>query len=199
MENEREDIGEVVPESIMTALQEHGVQIKCLNEFKGDTAAHKVAIESALAFVNRNIRWLAFVGKTGTGKTLLTCAIIRELLIKYTPFNFIYTKHIRMIRRIRSTYQSSTTENEYEIINKFSKIKLLILDEVGLIDEISAWERATLDDILDYRYERKLPVILTSNLPAKKLFGMLGERIESRFIELGRIVNCTWGDYRRAK
>ena len=194
MENES---AKILEHDVEITLRNGGVPIRKLEDFTGDTTAHKEAMESTISFVKRDIRWLAFIGKTGTGKTHLACAIIRETMMTYRPFDFIYTKHIRMIRRIRSTYQSGAKENEYDVVKRFSSTKLLILDEVGLAGEVSSWERATLDDILDHRYEHQLPLILTSNLPAKQLFSMLGERIESRFIEMGRVVNCTWGDYRK--
>lgn len=142
--------------------------------------------------------WLAFLGKNGTGKCHLAVSIANAMIETAPGTAVIYTKLIRLMRRIRATYGNVSRETEQQVVKEIDRAELLILDEFGIRTELSDWERATLDDIIDHRWERGKPLIITSNMNAKDLFALAGERIESRFAELGQVVKFTWDDWRKA-
>ena len=61
-----------------------------------------------------------------------------------------------------------------EIINKYSLVDWLVLDDLG-IEKTSDWSFQTLYLIINQRYEKLKPVIFTSNLSLEELAGQLGD------------------------
>ncbi len=177
-----------------------GMPIRRFAEFKSLATEHERAIEAVNEFAARSgILWLAFLGKTGTGKTHLACAAAREIYIRSAgKITTRYYKHIRLIREIRSTYDDKR-RTEKEVVAEIDSAKLLVLDEVGLKSSMSEWERATLDDIIDHRSEHRKRLIVTSNLPPREFFALLGSRVESRFAEIGRVIAMGGDDYRKGE
>lgn len=160
------------------------------------------ALSAAREFANTwESRWICFCGKSGTGKGHLSGAIIRKILAishrRQVNTRINYYKHIRLIRRIRSTFQKAATETEQDVISEAENCELLYLDEVGLKTEISGWEKATIEDLLDSISEHGRSLIMTSNLSPGDLFDFLGERIRSRFSQVGKVIVCDWEDYRK--
>lgn len=71
----------------------------------------------------------------------------------------------------------------YEVyFNKLRARARLILDDVGSGSTLGSWEWGELEDIVDYRYERRLFTIITTNLDIKQF----PERILSRFRDKSR-------------
>ena len=78
-----------------------------------------------------------------------------------------------------------------------SEPDLLILDEVG-VQFGSDFERNTLFDVLNERYELRKPTIFLSNLGREDLAEFLGERVMDRLREDGAtVVPFDWPSYRR--
>lgn len=140
--------------------------------------------------------WLAFCGATGTGKSHLAVAIANQA-VEGGCRSVCYAKLIGMMRRFRATFHDDADETERQVARRYRSVRLLIVDEFGVRGELTEWERATLDDILDYRWEQKARTIIISNMAPDKMFESAGERIESRFADLGAIVRFTWVDHRK--
>jgi DNA replication protein DnaC len=139
--------------------------------------------------------WLALVGACGTGKSHLCAAIGLQALEARS--SVLYVKLPAILRRIKASFRKDSPESEQAVVQHYQRVKVLIVDEFGLKLEMTDWERATLDEIFDYRWERKMILVLASNMPANQLFASAGDRIESRFAQIGTIVPCTWADWRK--
>ena len=192
---------------IMTTKNHAGIhgrlQDWSFDSYQANCDGQKVALEAARNYYDRwtdgkNPGWLALLGKNGTGKCHLALSIANLMIETSDRVKIIYIKLIRLMRRIRATYSNGTEETEEQVISDIDSAHLLILDEFGIRDELSGWERATLDDILDQRWEQNKPLIVMSNMNAKDLMNLAGERINSRFAEMGQIVKFTWDDWRKA-
>lgn len=125
---------------------------------------------------------LVFCGNVGTGKTMLTHALIQSL-----GFGS-YLRAIDISRLVRDCY--STKESEYDLIDKLSSCPLLVIDEVG-VQQGTANESMLITDLIDRRYGELNPTIICSNLNEKQLSEFFGERAWDRLMQNGAIIPIT--------
>ena len=69
------------------------------------------------------------LGSVGTGKTLLASAIIENLVDKH---NCWIRKVSDIFRDIKETYSKECPYTEANVIDKFTNLPLLIIDEIGV-------------------------------------------------------------------
>lgn len=177
-------------------------QNRTIGNFIAESEGQKKALEFASDFaesfdtVMKTGRSALFIGKPGTGKTHLAAAIGLRVMNKY-GHQVLFTTVMRVIRRIKDTWSRGSEESESQAVAAFVFPSLLILDEVG-VQFGSEFEKNILFDIINERYERRLPTILLSNLPVKDISAYLGERVIDRIREDGgaRIV-FDWESYRK--
>ena len=123
-------------------------------------------------------------GQCGTGKTMLACAILQELLGKVQG---LYVPMWDVLRAIRKADAFKADTADYDAL---VKAPLLVIDEIG-VQNGSAFEESQLMSLLDVRYSKHLPTIYVTNLlpdvkPDTKeinpntLKAKLGERIFNR-------------------
>lgn len=72
---------------------------------------------------------------------------------------------------------------------------LLILDDLGK-EKRSEWTDQILYEVINARYERKLPIIVTTNFNASELAEHLDDSVASRIVEMCNFVNVTGKDHR---
>jgi DNA replication protein DnaC len=177
---------------------------RTLDTFIAETEGQKQALEFAHEYAANFSDVLAtgrsaiFVGKPGTGKTHLACAIaLRIIGTENRKVLFLTTQ--RLVRRIRDTWAHGNPETETQAIEKLVYPDLLILDEVG-VQSGSDNERNILFDVINERYEKSKPTLMLSNLPIKEMTEYLSERIIDRLRENGgkRMV-FDWESHRKNK
>jgi len=139
---------------------------------------------------------MILVGNTGTGKSHLAYAIAKEVL-RHTN-RFIIVKFIEIMRRIKTAW-SMHNEREQSIIDEYSNIDFLFLEEIG-IGYGTENEKIFLFEILDNRYKQKLPTIITSNLSSEDFQKYIDSdginRVWSRLNETAVILDFNWESYR---
>ena len=137
-------------------------------------------------------RSIVLVGQPGTGKTHLACALLAEA--KRAGFGGLFTTVQKVVRAVRDTWGGSG--NESEVIQNFSTVRLLAIDEIG-VQAGSDNEKQILFAILNERYERLLPTILISNLDLNGIKEAIGARVFDRLREGGgRAFVFNWKSYR---
>lgn len=169
---------------------------------------NKKAFEIAKAFTenfeeaNRNGLGIMFTGTYGTGKTHLACSIAIELINRNIPI--IYGTAITLLSKVRQTYDSSTNTNEWELLDLYSNVDLLVIDDLGK-EKPSEWVLEKLYHIINQRYENLKPVIITTNYDRITLINRLStkdnsstaEAIVSRLSEMCTGVYMNFEDYRK--
>ncbi len=173
-----------------------------LANFNVRDAQQKAALEIATEFVDKyhDIGLiggsLVFIGKAGTGKTHLACAIANELQ-KFARVTYATVADVA--REVRTGHRGShTQETENEILDRIAaKPDLLVLDEVGLNLDSSAHSELV-HEIIDRRYRSQGSLILVSNLDRSTLTPYLGERAMDRLREVARVVPFAWQSERSA-
>lgn len=124
---------------------------------------------------------LLITGSVGNGKSYLSFAIANSLLKKGVPVVCISINGL--LERIRETYNSWGREGEYEILKSIEAADLLVIDDLGT-EQGTEWSLSKIYTILDSRYRKKLPTIVTSNYSLGQLKERYGERIVDRLIEM---------------
>lgn len=146
---------------------------------------------------------LLFIGSYGTGKTHLAAAICHELIKQgYQP---IFGTMITLLEKIKATYDDEySRETEERIIRKYTDCDLLIIDDLGK-ERPTDWTLEKLYYVINTRYEKCLPIIITTNYNLEKLITRLTvkdnvetpEAIVSRIYEMCKGVYMDWEDYRK--
>lgn len=140
-------------------------------------------------------RSMLLLGRPGTGKTHLGCAIAQHLLLKGSTA--YYSTVQRALRRIKDTWSRDSHETEAEAIRAMTGPDLLVLDEIG-VQFGSDTEKNLTFDLLNERYERRKPTLLLSNLAKEDVAKFLGERVMDRLREDGgRVITFDWDSHRR--
>lgn len=143
---------------------------------------------------------IILTGTNGTGKTMLCCLILKEM-IKRNPHEnrghesdwYLYAEAIKIVRNIKDTW--GTKDSEQTAIDKYVKPKVLVIDEIGVQYE-SNTETLFLTEIINDRYNKKKQTILSGNATVSEVQKILGDRVIDRFKESGRVLVCDWESYR---
>ncbi|SUB33548.1 chromosomal replication initiator protein DnaA [[Pasteurella] mairii] len=139
---------------------------------------------------------LVFCGKPGTGKNHLACAIANSVIENHQS-DVLLTTAMRVIRKVKSTWDKNAEMTEDEVIQVYCQKDLLIIDEIGVQFGSDA-EKIILFEIINNRYEDMKPTILISNLSQEELSQYVGERIIDRMKEgQGAVVNFNWESFRK--
>jgi hypothetical protein len=82
-----------------------------------------------------------------------------------------------------------------EDLHVCEEARLLLLDDLAA-ERVTDWTSETLYRLVDARYARRLPTIVTTNASGQQIRDGLGERVASRLNGLGRIVTLDGPDRR---
>lgn len=155
-------------------------------------AGLRAIVPQVLAYAQQPDGWLSLFGSYGVGKTHLAAAIAHEALARGMAVLFIVTPDLLDHLRAAFSPQSDTSYDErFELVRSVS---LLVLDDLGT-ESATPWAREKLYQLLNHRYNLRLPTVITTNLRPDAL----DPRIYSRMCDpaCGRIITIAAGDYRR--
>jgi DNA replication protein DnaC len=161
-----------------------------LDNWTPRNSAEAQHLETARRFAMEVRRgFLVLIGPVGVGKSHLAVACMRV-----GRDDGLYVTQNMLLRRLRATY---TDKRAIDPVGDCQEAGILVLDEMGLSSG-GRDEAPMLHQILDYRYGRKKPTILTSNLPWDELLAQLGERLADRMRECAYGVLVFAGESHRA-
>ncbi len=132
---------------------------------------------------------LMIIGGTGTGKTTLAVALAQAIGKR----NY-YPKFISMPKFERMCAEDNTW------LDEVADWKYLLLDDVGTESrEIKIYgnSRMLFNELIFQRYDRKLPMIITTNLSLAAFEQRYGEKVASRVRELFDIMVMNGKDLRK--
>lgn len=137
---------------------------------------------------------LVLCGKPGTGKTHLAIAIMRELVEHHEAEIFLTTIQ-RMIRAVRGAWKDNAERTEYEVIDFYCGLDLLVIDEIGLQNGTDS-EKLIVSEIINMRYESMKPTVFISNFTVTEIENFLGYRCMDRILESAAILGFDWESQR---
>ena len=134
------------------------------------TETNRKEIEIAKDFtkkcINKNQKnGLIITGKSGVGKTHLATAILNQLTEK--DMLVLMGRLILLLDVIKDTFKDFSSK-EKDIIELYSKVDMLIIDDLGT-ERISSWALEKLYTIIENRNENKLPIIVTTRFNKESL------------------------------
>lgn len=136
-------------------------------------------------------------GKTGSGKTHTAVAILRSLVMSDSVKDASFVNISRLLLEIRESFKDGAGKSEKDIVDYYSQIPFLILDDLGS-EKTSEFAITTLYIIIDTRYNALLPTIVTTNLSLQQIEKKIGSRIASRLSGMQKF-NFTLPDYRKKR
>jgi DNA replication protein DnaC len=153
----------------------------------------RMAYETAYEFAQKPEGWLVLLGGYGCGKTHLAAAIANYVISQGQPALFVVTPDL--LDHLRSTY-SPTSANRYD--QRFEEVRsasLLILDDLGAHSS-TQWAQEKLFQIFNYRYNARLPTVVTSNHELEEIDIIIRSRLTDP--DLSRIVTILAPDFRQS-
>mgnify|MGYP001573013742 FL=1 len=146
------------------------------------------ALEGVLAWLQGRYTFLTLAGPPGVGKTHLAVAAAWELvgqkaLVQYWPDG-----------EFNEAIRQSVGEGRTGIfLEEMRTLPYLVLDDLSLVSA-SEFTRAILDQLVDWRWNRRMPLLVTTNFKASQLAERLASRL--RDVSLGTVVLIDAPDYR---
>lgn len=197
-------------------------QDKTLDRFVPTTEATRNALRAARAFAAGTIGGLVLAGPTGTGKTHLAVAAAegrfnREYVAweaahprrPYETWNDTASREAlapkypawgsvpELIVGLRSDMDREMEDRSWAArMAKLSDHRgVLVLDDLGR-EKVSDWTGEAIYVLVNGRYERRLPTIVTTNLTGAELAASPYWPVISRLAEDGELVKVDGGDHR---
>ena len=159
---------------------------------------------------------ILLMGSSGTGKTHLAVAAVRQLMKRGHRARFY--DYRELLKEIQASYDPDHPVSEMGVLEPVLETEVLLLDDVGAAKP-SAWALDTIGHILNKRYNERRVTLLTTNyldgpdtpgapvrMPSgqaiaaardETLADRLGQRVRSRLYEMCRTVEMICPDYRR--
>jgi DNA replication protein DnaC len=152
------------------------------------------ARDAALNFSRRPKGWLVLNGYPGTGKTHLAAAIANQLLARrQQPVLFLNVPELLVFLRAGFQTRDGRDPDFESRLQTIKAFPVLILDDWGAHSD-TPWADEQLYLILNFRTERTLPTVVTSNLALEGLEARVESRLRNR--HLSRVIKIIVEDYR---
>ena len=149
------------------------------------------AYDLAREFAESPDGWRVFQGVNGCGKTHLAAAIVNFRYQNKKPALFVVVPDF--LDHLRSTFSPESRTSYDQLFESVKSAPLLVLDDFGQ-QSTTPWAQEKLYQVINYRYNAKLPTVITTTLRADELDSPL----LSRFLhpKVSMIFHIDVPDYR---
>lgn len=135
--------------------------------------------------------WLFLYGTVGTGKTRIAAAIGNYRIDRGEPAVFMVVPEL--LDHLRAAYSPNSEIGYDQLFESLKNTPLLILDELGM-DTATPWAREKLYQLINHRYNSRVPTVITMNMEAEPIDERLWSRINDR--NLTTVCEVQARDYR---
>src|ERR1035441_8653931 len=129
--------------------------------FRGGTARGNADLTAWCEAFAPGCQSVLILGPTGVGKTYLAYGAIRDLAARGVSVKWLALTAPDMYARLRPR-DGIDGEGEFQTI---ATAEMLLLDDLGAA-KATEWTEEVNYRLVNYRYDRGLPMLITSNLPA---------------------------------
>jgi DNA replication protein DnaC len=149
------------------------------------------AYETAHNYARHPEGWLLFRGGYGCGKTHLAAAIANYRLDHRQPALFVVVPDL--LDHLRGAYSPNSTTTYDQRFEEIRNHPLLILDDLGA-ESNTSWADEKLFQIFNYRYNARLPTVITTNFELEEIEIRIRSRLTST--DLVEMVSILAPDFR---
>ncbi len=156
-----------------------------------------VEVEGLVDSTRRPRRGYLLYGAPGSGKTLLGCIMLNELMLRWCkPARFLNLSR-RYFERLRDTYSEESEHygHTWRIMQELCNMPFLMLDDLG-IQRNTDWELEMLYNLVDARYGDERFTIVTTNKSLEDIKDISQGRVYSRLQEMCKMIDMGKVDYR---
>lgn len=136
----------------------------------------------------------ALIGSRGSGKTQIAVETMFEVTNR--GYSARYMTATEFFLAIKATFSKDAIENEEEVLAKFAKLRLLVIDEIAKRGE-TEWENRLLFELIDRRYRNMRDTLVIANQTHVEFVAAIGSSLADRMNESGGIINCAWESFRK--
>jgi DNA replication protein DnaC len=167
-------------------------QTKVFLTFDPEVQGVAEAYDAATDFATNPEGWLVLLGGYGCGKTHLAAAIA-NYVVQGHGSEVYFAVAPDLLHNLRAAYAPGSEVSYDERFEQIRSVYLLIIDDLGA-EQTTPWAAEKLYQIFNYRYNLRLPTVITSNCDLDSI----DPRIASRLCDpdLCRHVFMTAADFR---
>ena len=122
-----------------------------------------ILVSSCMRLADGQVNSLVLLGGNGVGKSTLAIAtlaeIIRRNLSEEKQLSLHYTTETKLLRSLKTTFSRKDGPTEQDIIDRMSKVDVLVIDEVGWAKD-NEYNLLALQEIIDARHRSRRTIIL---------------------------------------
>lgn len=116
--------------------------------------------------------WLVLYGPHGCGKTHLAASIANH----WRNQGVLFVGVPDLLDDLRATFSPTSTTSYSKRFREIRAARYLVLDDLG-VESATNWAREKLYQIFDYRYNARLPTVITTATAIEKLDSRLASRM----------------------
>jgi len=136
------------------------------------------AAAAAREFAREPSGWLFFCGPSGCGKTHLAAAIANGAIEMGQPTLFVVVPDL--LDHLRAAYSPGSELPYDELFEQVRNSPLVVLDDLGA-QSATPWAQEKLFQLINHRYNHRLPTVFTACRPVEEL----DERLRTRLTDAG--------------
>ncbi|MBQ6503494.1 MAG: ATP-binding protein [Flexilinea sp.] len=134
------------------------------------------AVDRCKEFARETKNWLVLIGPSGIGKMHLAAAVGNKC--KKDGDQLFFVTASDLLDYLRATYSPNSTITYDAVFDKIRKCEVLILNYLDTMNATS-WAKEKIYQLLNYRYQAKLPTMITLQKPLK----VVDQNIRSRLAD----------------
>jgi len=139
---------------------------------------YRQCVADARAFADAPDGWLLLSGASGCGKTHIAAAIVNKLLERGEPALFVVVPDL--LDHLRSAYQPNADIGYDDLFERVRNAPVLVLDDLGTQAQ-TPWAQEKLFQLINHRFNTRLPTVVTTNLLPEQL----DDRLRTRLTDAG--------------
>lgn len=139
-----------------------------------DQEQYRRCVEDARAFAEGPDGWLVLSGTSGCGKTHIAASIVNRLLERGEPALFVVVPDL--LDHLRAAYQPAAEVAYDELFDRVRNAPVLVLDDLGTQAQ-TPWAREKLFQLINHRFNSRLPTVVTTNLHPDEIEDRLRTRL----------------------